>query len=318
MINKIIEIINSCETFLITAHVRPDGDAVGSELALYHVLRNMGKQAVIYNQDRTPDVYTFLPAANVITNDIDSVEIFDAAFVLDCSDIERVGEEAKRIISIKKIVNIDHHVANSGFSEISLVDSGASSAGEILYKIIEKLSVPITKDIATNLYTAILTDTGAFCYSNTGSYTFSVAAKLVEAGADPRWIAVNIYEIKPMAQIQLMKETLKTLEIQQDIQTGSIYVSRKMLKDAEALPEHTEGLVDMIRSIKGIEVALICQETSGDNYRISLRSKGKINVEKVAREFGGGGHVNAAACILEGDIKSVKNKLLNAIKNSWV
>jgi len=145
-----------------------------------------------------------------------------------------------------------------------------------------------------------------------------VAAKLVEAGADPRWIAENVYETKPMAQIQLMKETLKTLEIQRDIRTGSIYVSQKMLKDAEALPEHTEGLVDMIRAIKGIEVALIFQETSGNNYRISLRSKGKINVDKVAREFGGGGHVNAAACILEGDIQSVKNKLLNAIKNSWV
>lgn len=318
MINKVIEVINSCETFLITAHVRLDGDAVGSELALYHVLRNMGKKAVIYNQDRTPDVYTFLPASNVIINDLDSVEIFDAAFVLDCSDIERVGEEAKRIISIKKIVNIDHHVSNSSFSEISLVDPVASSAGEILYRIVEKLSVPITKDIATNLYTAILTDTGAFCYSNTGSYTFFVAAKLVEAGADPRWIAENVYETKPMAQIQLMKETLKTLEIQRDIRTGSIYVSQKMLKDAEALPEHTEGLVDMIRAIKGIEVALIFQETSGNNYRISLRSKGKINVDKVAREFGGGGHVNAAACILEGDIQSVKNKLLNAIKNSWV
>jgi phosphoesterase RecJ-like protein len=318
MINKIIEIINSCETFLITAHVRPDGDAVGSELALYHVLRDMGKEVVIYNQDRTPDVYTFLPASDVIINDLDSVEIFDAAFVLDCSDIERVGDEAERIISIKKIVNIDHHVLNSGFSEISLVDSGASSAGEILYRIIDKLSVPITEDIATNLYTAILTDTGAFCYSNTGSSTFSMAAKLVEAGADPRWIAVNVYETKPMAQIQLMKEALKTLEIHPDIKTGSIYVSQKMLKDAEALPEHTEGLVDMIRAIKGIEVALIFQETSGGNYRISLRSKGKINVEKVAREFGGGGHVNAAACSFEGDIQSAKNKLVNAIKNCWV
>lgn len=316
MTNRIIDIINSCETFLITAHVRLDGDALGSELALWHVLRNMGKKVVIYNQDETPDIYTFLPGSDFIIHGLDSVEIFDAAFVLDCSDFERVGDKAKQIKSIKRIVNIDHHISNNGFSEISLIDSGASSTGEILYRIIEKLGVPVTKDIATNLYTAIITDTGSFHYSNTGYRTFTIAAKLVEAGADPRWIAENIYETKSMEQIQLLKEAFKTLEFHRDIKAGSMSVSQVMLQNANALPEHTEGFVDMIRSIKGVEVALFFQETSGNNYRISLRSKGRINVERIAREFGGGGHVNASACSLEGNIQSVKNKLLNAIKNS--
>ena len=318
MINKVVDIINSCKNFLITAHVRLDGDAVGSELALYHVLRNMGKDAVIYNQDRTPDVYTFLPGTDAIVHCLDSIEMFDVAFVLDCSDFERVGGKAGLISSIKSIVNIDHHISNNGFSEISLIDSGASSTGEILYRVIEKLGVPVTKDIATNLYTAIITDTGSFRYSNTGYRTFTVAAKLVEAGADPRWIAENIYENKPLEQIQLLKEAFKTLEFHRDIKTGSMSVSQVMLQNAKALPEHTEGFVDMIRSIKGIEVALFFQETSESSYRISLRSKRRINVERIAREFGGGGHVNASACSLEGDIQSVKNKLLDAIKNSWV
>ena len=318
MINRIVDIIHSCETFLITSHVRLDGDALGSELALWHVLRDMGKDASVYNADITPAIYEFLPGADAIINNLHDVQDFDAVFVLDCSELERTGEEAERIGSIKRIINIDHHISNNFFSEVSLIDSDSSSTGEILCHIIEKLGVRLTQDIATNLYTAILTDTGAFRYSNTGSHTLFTAAKLVEAGADPRWIAENVYETKSRAQIRLLKDALNTLAFDCQNKVGSIFVSQPMFQEAKAMPEHTEGFVDLIRSIKGVEVAVFFHETSKDNYKISLRSKGRINVEKIARNFGGGGHVNAAACSIEGNIVNVKKKLLTVIKTAGI
>ena len=317
MFNEIIEVINSCTTFLITAHVRPDGDALGSELAVYHALRGMGKKAVVYNQDQTPDVYGFLPGSENIIHSMDSVNGFDAVFVLDCSDIKRVGNEADRIGSIDKIISIDHHVSGSTFSEILLVDPSASSTGEIVHRLLNKMGIRINGDIATNIYTAILTDTGSFHYSNTGIDTFRVAADLVEKGADCRYIAENIYETRPVVQIRLMGKVLDTLEFYEGGKVGSIYVTQDMLRKEGALPEHTEGFVDIVRSIQGVEIAVCYYEVSRNRFKISLRSKGKVDVEKIAGKLGGGGHVNASACRVEGSIKTVKGKVLRAIRTVY-
>jgi len=314
MFDEVIEVIHSCSTFLITSHERPDGDAVGSELAIYHMLRGMGKDVVVYNQDKTPAVYEFLPGSKNIIHELDSVNGFDAVFVLDCSDIERVGNEKNKIGSIKKIVNIDHHASIGTFSEILLVDSTASSTGEIIHRLLKHMRVTITEDIATNIYTAILTDTGGFRYSNTGIDTFRVAADLMERGADPRNIAQNIYETKPVVQIQLMAKALNTLEFYEGGKVGSLYVTREMLRSVGALPEHTEGFVDIVRSIEGIEVAIFYYEFSKNRFKISMRSKETVDVERIARRLGGGGHVNASACRVEGDIKTVRGKVLGAIR----
>ena len=313
MFDEIAEVIHSCTTFLITSHVRPDGDALGSELALYHVLRGMGKNPVVYNQDTTPAVYRFLPGTDEIVHSLGPVDGFDAAFVLDCSDISRVGDEQGRIASVKKIVNIDHHVSTGTFSKILLTDSQASSTGEMIHRLLKHMGVPITGDIATNIYTAIITDTGSFQYSNTGSATFRVAADLVESGADCRSIAKNIYETKPAVQIRLMGKVLTTLQFYQEGRVGVISVTQEMLRGERALPEHTEGLVDMVRSIKGVEVAVCCYEVSEGRYKISLRSKGDTDVAQIAGTLGGGGHVNASACRIEGTIETVRETVLDAI-----
>ncbi len=315
MFTEIIEVIHSCTTFLITAHVRPDGDALGSELAIYHALRGMGKKAVVYNQDQTPDMYRFLPGSEEIIHSMETVNGFDAAFVLDCSDISRIGNEADRIGSLDKIISIDHHVSSGGtFSELLLVDPTASSTGEIEYRLLNRMGIAVTADIATNIYTAILTDTGSFRYSNTGIDTFRVAADLVEKGADCRYIAQNIYEARPAVQVRLMGKVLDTLEFYQGGRVGSICVTQEMLRKEGALPEHTEGFVDIVRSIQGVEIAVCYYEVYKDRYKISLRSKGKVDVEKIAGILGGGGHVNASACRVEGTIKTIKRKLLDAIK----
>ncbi len=314
MLDKIADIINSSKTFLVTTHIRLDGDALGSELATYHILNDLGKDVVVYNQDKTPDVYKFLPGADVVVHTLDAVESFDVAIILDCSELDRVGDQASHIQSAARdIVSIDHHISNDNFGDHSLVDPSASSTGEIIYRFSEALKVSLTKDIATNIYTAIMTDTGSFRYSNTTSNTFKLAAKLIERGADFRLISELIYETKPLPQIRLMGMTLDTLEFHENGKIGSVLVTQKMLRDAGALNEHTEGIVDLVRSVKGTEVALFYFEMAENDFKVSLRSKREIDVARIAGEFGGGGHVNASACRIKGDIETIKRRLVNVI-----
>jgi bifunctional oligoribonuclease and PAP phosphatase NrnA len=315
MLSEIVDIIKSGRTFLVTSHIRLDGDAVGSELALYESLRQMGKNVVVYNRDRTPELYRFLPDAGVIVNVLESVRGFDAVFVLDCSEIDRVGEEAGRIASIRKIINIDHHVSNDRYGHLTLTDPYASSTGEMIYRLLDGMKAEVTKDIATNLYAAILTDTGAFRYSNTSKETFLISSLLVDRGAEPSWIAQQVYETNPATKIRLLGKALGTLEFHGNGAIGIVHVSQKMLGEADALWEYTEGFVEFPRSVEGVEVAVLFSEIGEKAYKASLRSKGHINVERIARTFGGGGHHNAAACRMQGDFEKVRDVLVDAILN---
>lgn len=314
MIKRIADVVRSGKRFLITSHVRLDGDALGSELALFLALRAMGKEAVIYNQDEAPRRYAFLPGFEAVSHTLDTIEGFDALFLLDCSDFQRIGDQWKRVASMETIVNIDHHISNDFFSDLSLVDVEASSTGEILYRLMVDMEVAITGDVAVNLYTAILTDTGSFRYSNTTASTLAVASDLVRAGADPRWVAEHVYESKTTAQVALLRDALGTLEIHEDMRTGIMSVSRRMMADTGAMPEHTDGFVDIVRSLEIVDVAVLLQETSENYYKISFRSKGELNVERVAASFGGGGHVNASACRIAGDGAAVKKAVLDALQ----
>ena len=315
MIHSIADIIRKGRRFLVTSHVRLDGDAVGSELALYEALRGLGKEAVVYNQDRTPRMYAFLPDAGVIVNRLGPLEGFDAVFVLDCSEIERVGDEAPRIAGIRQIVNIDHHISNDRYGHLTLTDPEASSTGEMVYRLLDGMGIEITKDMAVNLYTAILTDTGAFRYSNTGPGTFAVAGRLLEKGADPAWIAQQVYETFPAVKIRLLARALTTLEFDWQGRIAALTVTKKMLDEAGAEWEHTEGFVEYPRAVEGVQVAAFLSEIGDGLYKVSLRSKGRFSVEAVARKFGGGGHINAAACRIQGDADTVKKRLFDAIKN---
>lgn len=315
MIHPIADIIRRGRRFLVTSHVRLDGDAVGSELALYEALRGLGKEAVVYNQDRTPQMYAFLPDAGVIVNRLGPLEGFDAVFVLDCSEIERVGDEAPRIAGIRQIVNIDHHISNDRYGHLTLTDPEASSTGEMVFRLLDGMGLEITKDMAVNLYTAILTDTGAFRYSNTGPGTFAAAGRLLQKGADPAWIAQQVYETFPAVKIRLLARALTTLEFDWQGRIAALTVSKSMLDEAGAEWEHTEGFVEYPRSIEGVQVAAFLSEIGEGLYKVSLRSKGRFNVEEVARKFGGGGHINAAACRIPGDAETVKRRLFDAIKN---
>ena len=313
MLNKIIGIINNCQSFLITSHVRSDGDAIGSEMAMYQMLKHMGKIAVVYNQDETPGNYRFLPGTEEIVHTLPDLERYEVAVVLDCSDLERIGDEASRIVAVKRIINIDHHVSNGNFGGFSYVDHQASSTGELLYRLIKAMGVDFTKDMATSLFAAILTDTGGFRYRNTKKDTLVASGHLIEKGADPQWISENIYESNPPSKIRLLTRALETLTFDWSKKVGCMVVSRRTLEDTGALMEHTEGFVDIPRSIQGIEVSILFSEVSDQYFKLSLRSKGKVNVERVARTFGGGGHINAAACQIEGDLETIRQRVLDVI-----
>jgi bifunctional oligoribonuclease and PAP phosphatase NrnA len=313
MLNRIIDTINRHRSFLITSHVRLDGDALGSELALYEMLSNMGKEVVLYNQDETPGNYRFLPGSSKIIHKLPSLEKCDVVFVLDCSEFDRIGDEASRIVTMQHIINIDHHVSNRNFGSIVLVDHSASSTAELLYGLILKMDVNITKDMATNLYAAILTDTGGFCYGNTKKEALIAAGNLVGSGADPQWISENVYESNPLSKIRLLTKVLETLAFDWEKKVGYMVVYRRDINDAGALLEHTEGFVDIPRSIDGVEVSILFTELSEYQFKLSLRSKGKVNVERIARAFGGGGHINAAACLIDGDFKAILQRVLVAV-----
>ena len=314
MIKEIIAAINKGQSFLVTSHVRLDGDALGSELAIYLMLQDLGKRAVVYNQDSTPEYYRFLPAADNIVNELGDMEQYDVAFVLDCSELERVGESAGKIGNIKKLINIDHHISNDGFCELKLIDAQTSSTGELIFRLMKEMGFKLTKDICTNLYTAILTDTGGFRYSNTRRDALFAAGTLVENGADPQWISENIYESDPPSKLKLRARALETLSLDMDRKVGSLTVTNEMLQETGASMDYTDGFVDIPRAVQGIEIAALYTQMNGNGFKISLRSKGKVNVEKIAKKFGGGGHINAAACRIEGDIDSIKSKIMEAIK----
>jgi len=317
MIDRIIEIIQRHQTFLISSHERLDGDALGSELALYDLLRQLGKTADIYNQDATPENYRFLPGSEVILGDLPSVDRYDAALIVDCSDLSRIGQGAEQIAGIGTLVNIDHHLSNSMFCEISYVDPRASSAGELLYRLISRMGVPANREIATNLYTALLTDTGGFHYGSTGKETLLAAGNLVGWGADPQEISENVYENNPLAKVRLLAKALETLTFDLEGRVGSMVVWQSALQSVGALPEHTEGFVDLPRSIQGVEISVLFSEQKEGRFKVSFRSKGKVDVARVAGAFGGGGHRNASACRIQGDFDTVRHRILEEIRGGF-
>jgi len=318
MIDKIIEVVRQCQRFLITSHVRLDGDALGSELAFYLVLKGLGKDVVVFNEDPTPENYLFLPGAAEITHHLEDPLLYEAAFLLDCSELERVGRESGRIAGIGKVINIDHHLSNDGCWEIKLLDPQASSTGELIWRIIKAMGISPTVEVATNLYTAILTDTGSFHYSNTTPEALKAAGELVAHGASPQWISQNVYENEPAEKMKLFGRVLDNLSLAEDGKVVMLTVRLRDIEEIGAKHYHTEGFVDAGRKMKGVLVSTLFTETDENVYKVSMRSKDDIDIEQVARVFGGGGHRNAAAFRIEGKIEAVQKRVLEVLKSQGV
>lgn len=312
--SSILAALQTDRHFLICSHFNPDGDAIGSQLALAIFLIRMGKEAVVFNRDKIPEVYRFLPHADRIVHDLNGFDDFDCTFILDCSTFNRISEDFERFSNKGKVIVIDHHQSTKGDGAINLIVPEASATGELIYQLIKKLNDPIPLEIAINLYTAILTDTGSFQFSNSTPYAFEIAGELVKAGVDPRYVAERVYESYSMERFQLLAKVLETLEIIDGGTIGVLTATRSMLQEVQATEEMTDGFANIPRSIRGVENAALFREVSDHLYKVSLRSKDAINMAQVASKFNGGGHSNAAGCLVRGNLSEVKQRVVAALR----
>jgi len=317
---EVIEAIKKNKKFLITAHVNLEGDSLGSQLAMKELLIGMGKSVCILDNDAVPDHYKFLPKAYEVSNDFDINRDFDVAVVLDCPTIKRVGKVGKVIKDkAKLVINIDHHISNEKFGDINWVDPRASSAGEMVYRLYKETGVKVTKEVALSLYIAILTDTGSFNYDNTSSVTHEIAGELLGYGLDPALVSESVYERRSVEDIRLLALVLDTLKVNNDGTIAYMEVTKEMLDKTDANMTKSEGLINYARSIDKVKVAVLFKEDLKDKNKIniSFRSKGNgetIDVNKIASTFGGGGHMRASGCIVEGSLKEAERKILEKIE----
>lgn len=313
----VIREINKGRKFLAVSHVSPEGDAVGSLLGITLALRSMGKDVTAYLEDPVPEVFKFLPGAEGVVHSLDPAEKFDATFAVDCGQKERLGRGFNSLIEPGTIVNIDHHATNDRFGSVNVIVPDASAAGELVYDLCKEAGVRITKEIAVNLYVAIHTDTGSFRYSSSTPESFIKAGELVRAGADPWEVSMRVYENHPAKKFKLLGSVLSTLDVV-DIGGGTsiatLVVTLDMFRKAGADKDVADGFVNYARAIEGVDAGILFREAGDREYKVSMRSKGGIDVSEVAQVFGGGGHRNAAGCTLKGSIEEVRARIISAIR----
>lgn len=311
MKNSVKEIINkirSSKSFLITAHVSLEGDALGSELATYALLRRLKKRAVVYNNDHTPPIYKFLPHSGVIKNNLRD-DKFDVAMVLDCSDSSRTGKVKDYLTRAKCIINIDHHISNTFFGDLNWVDSKASSACQILYKLCEKMKI-MDKNIALCLYTGIFTDTGNFTYTNTTKETHKVVANLMHYGVSPRLIYENVHSLCEDKDLKLIGKIISSLKFDTSRKICWAIINKWEDKDYDL----TEVIFSVMRLLKNVEVLILFKNVEPGKIRVNFRSRPTVDVNRIAQFFGGGGHRSASGTTIEGKLPQVEKKVISFVK----
>jgi phosphoesterase RecJ-like protein len=288
--------------FLLTSHVNPDGDAIGSELGLARLLRRLGKGAVVWNRDVTPTVYRPLPGSERIHSGEEPPagfpEVFDAVIVLECPSPDRTGLEQH--LGALPILNIDHHLGNQHYGVVNWVDSAAPAVGEMVYRLAQGLKVSLDPETAACLYLTLVTDTGGFRYSNATAAAFEAAAALVRDGARPEQVSQWLYESQPLSGMLLLREMLRTLELHEGGRVATARLTLEMFQMPGASSGDSEGLIDHPRSIAGVDAVALIREREDGTVKVSLRSRGDVDVEKIARHHGGGGHRNAAGFTVQG------------------
>ncbi len=292
-------LINQYKTYALTTHVNPDGDAIGSELAVYSYLKKLGKTVKIFNTDPVPEKYQFLPNWENIEDARAAINYSpEILIILDSSSRNRIGNFLnKSLIPLNAVVNIDHHITTEAFADYNIIQPDASSTAEIIYRFIKSTKVQIDPECALCLYTGLVFDTGCFRYSNTTPETHRIAAELIELGdIVPDEVYRRIYEHIPLGKIHLLGQTLQTLELSNDGRIAWVLVSQAMLKDTNTTFDDVEGFVNQIQAIESVEVAFCLCELPDGNTKVSLRSEGKVDVAALAAEFKGGGHERASGC----------------------
>ena len=308
-IHQVLAEIDSRESFVLTSHARADGDAVGSSLACCEVLRRLGKQAEVILRDGVPRVYQQLPFADGVIHSDRVNGRYDAAILLECDSIQRTRLEG---LEAQFLINIDHHKSGRAFANVNWIDPQAVATAEMVYRLAREAGVKISPEIATCLYTAVLTDTGAFMYEGTNQHTFELARELVLAGADPARCARHIYFGHSTAKMRLLGLALSAL--QREGPLAWIWVTQEQMERTGAKEEDCEGLVNYALAIGDVEVAVFFRELPDHRFRVSLRSKGGLDVAHIAEEFGGGGHACASGCSVDGPLHAAVESVLGRIR----
>ena len=315
---ELLDAIRGGHRFLIVSHISPDGDAIGSALAAARILRNMGKAAVVWNRDPTPRLFDAMPGSDHIHVGEDGPagfpDAFDHVLVLECPQLDRTGLETR--LDALPILNIDHHLGNERYGAANWVDTGAPAVGELVYRLGRAAHVEIDETTATLLLLALVSDTGGFRFSNATVRAFESAADLVRDGARPETVAEWLYENRSLPSLGLAAAVMKTVEVdEEEPRIATAVVTQEMYAASGASAADTEGLVDYPRSIAGVQaVALLRElETSGD-WKISLRSRGNVDVQAIALRHEGGGHRNAAGCLLRGSLDDARERITGELR----
>jgi len=316
VVQKIIEAIRGSRTICIVGHVRPDGDCIGSQLALALALKADGKEVTVWNEHAVPEKLAFLDAQKMFKLPRPGCG-FDCVIATDCASFERLGAVQNCIGSRKIFINIDHHASNTRYADINWVSSKEPSSGELIYRLLAAGNWPITPEIANCLFTAVSTDTGSFQYQSTTPETFQVASHLVEKGADLGQISQEVYQSYPLARVQLLRHVYNKFHLTHDKRTGYFWLKKRDFTRTGAGRDDAEGLIDHVRAIEGVVVACVFEEAEPDLTRISLRSKSdKVDVNAIAAQFGGGGHRAAAGARFSGKPIAAQRRVLNAIRKA--
>jgi phosphoesterase RecJ-like protein len=311
-IQSIAEAIRGNDSFLLTTHEGPDGDAVGSSLALASILRKSGKDVVVHYRDPVPDLYRFLPGADSVLARIPDRD-FDVSFVLDIGEQSRAGTQFCQFSRKGLVVNLDHHLACEEFGTINLVDHTAAATGVLVYRIARALDFRFDFETALCLYVSIITDTGSFRYSNANREAFAIAGEMIECGINAWDVAEQLYENQPRKRLELLARCLPTLEVIKGGLAASVTVTLDMYAATGADAELTDGFVNYPRSIRGVEVAIFFRQLEERRFKVGFRSKGKVNVAVFSAAMGGGGHHNAAGCTVDGSLEEVKARVYGLV-----
>ncbi|RMG60248.1 MAG: bifunctional oligoribonuclease/PAP phosphatase NrnA [Deltaproteobacteria bacterium] len=310
MTEKLLSVIREGTSFLVSTHVNPEGDAIGSEIAFALGLRKMGKMVYVYNQDPVPYYLRFLEGADLIHTEPPDTD-FEVGVLLDCASPERTGTAGEAVDSCETLICIDHHITNGGYGDAYLIDPAASSTGELVFTVLERLGVEIDLPIGNALWVSIATDTGWFRYSNTTEKSLEIARTLLSLGVKPWVLSEELYGCDPPERYYLLSRLLHRMEVDDGV--ASMTVFKRDMEDFGATKDFLEGFINYPRSLKGVKVAVLYREEDG-KVKVSLRARGDVNVDGFARSFGGGGHEKAAGFTLTGSVEEVKSLVHGKLK----
>ena len=315
---QILQHIKTSRRILVASHAEPDGDCLGSLVALGLALSKLDKTITMFNQSPIPAVYRFLPGVERIQGQIKEAADYDLAIILDCGDIIRVGDDNAIVNQIPVVINIDHHISNTGFGDLQLIDTDACATAEIVYRLIDALEIPFDKEIATSIYLGILTDTGSFRFSNTNPAAFAISKTMTDIGVEPHAVAQRVFGTYSLGRIKLLNMALNSIEISENGKLSLMTVSRSMLNATGTSTEDIDGLINYARRIEDVKVAALIHEikngagkfTNMNRYHVSLRSDNTVDVAEIATRFGGGGHTSAAGFQIESTLVALKEKII--------